>query len=95
MVDPCEPGAGPAVAAGLAAEVGRTVGLVAAATAPSGVVEMARFTDATDLAAQLYEALRAAEVAGVTDLVVEGVPESGIGRAVMDRLRRAAEGSRA
>ena len=91
------PGLGTRVAAEVATELaavaGRRVGLVATDAAPLGVVEVARFTDAADLAARLYLALRDAELAGVTDLVVEGVPESGIGRAVMDRLRRAAEGS--
>ena len=88
-----EPGAAAEVAAGLAAEVGRHVGLVARGVTPRGVVEVARYTDAADLATRLYEALRGAEAVGVTDLVVEGVAETGIGRAVMDRLRRAAEGS--
>jgi L-threonylcarbamoyladenylate synthase len=41
-------------------------------------------------AAALFSALRAAEVAGVKTLYVETVPERGAGRAVMDRLRRAA-----
>ena len=47
---------------------------------------------AADLAPRLYALLRAAEAAGVATLVVEGVPAEGIGRAVMDRLRRAAQG---
>jgi hypothetical protein len=34
--------------------------------------------------------LREAEDAGVDVVVVEAVPEPGMGRAVMDRLRRAA-----
>jgi len=88
-----EPGLGRRVAADMAAASGRRVGLVATVAAPPGVVAVARYTDAADLAVRLYQALRDAETAGVTDLVVEGVPESGIGRAVMDRLRRAAEGS--
>jgi L-threonylcarbamoyladenylate synthase len=75
------------------AQQGRTVGLVAPAPPPDGVVEIARFDDAGDLARQLYAALRDAELAGVEVLVVESVAEDGIGRAVMDRLRRAALGS--
>ena len=39
----------------------------------------------------IFAALRAAEKAGVQTLFVETLPERGIGRAVMDRLRRAAE----
>lgn len=41
-------------------------------------------------AAALFSALRAAEAAGVRTLFVETVPDRGVGRAVMDRLRRAA-----
>ncbi len=39
----------------------------------------------------LFAALRAAEKAEVQTLFVETLPERGIGRAIMDRLRRAAE----
>lgn len=39
----------------------------------------------------LFGALRDAEAAGVRVLHVETVPETGLGRAVMDRLRRAAD----
>lgn len=49
---------------------------------PGGVAAYAR---------ELFAALRAAENAGISTLFVETVPERGIGRAVMDRLRRAAE----
>ena len=76
-------------AAALAA-TGMRVGLVATTIAPDGVHGIARFEDASDLAQQLYAALRDAELAGVDTLVVESVPEVGVGRAVMDRLRRAA-----
>ncbi len=41
-------------------------------------------------AAALFSALRAAETAGVKVLYVETLPDRGVGRAVMDRLRRAA-----
>ncbi len=77
-------------AAELAAS-GISVGLVASCPAPEGVRSIARFTDAPDLARQLYAALRDAEDTAVDVLVVEAVPEVGVGRAVMDRLRRAAE----
>jgi L-threonylcarbamoyladenylate synthase len=82
-------GAGPARSAVRLAE-GRRVGLVATAPAPEGVIEVARYLDAPALAQQLYAALRDAELADVEVLVVESVPEVGVGRAVMDRLRRAA-----
>ncbi|HUH08083.1 MAG TPA: L-threonylcarbamoyladenylate synthase, partial [Egibacteraceae bacterium] len=86
------PGTGPA-RADLEAAAGRSVGLVATAPATDPRVRMlAVFTDAASLASDLYEALRAGETAGVDVVVVEAVPEAGIGRAVMDRLRRAAEG---
>ena len=49
-----------------------------------------RPVDSAQLARELYRWLRAAEEAGIDVLVVEGVAEEGIGRAVMDRLRRAA-----
>lgn len=45
---------------------------------------------AVELAAVLYSALRAADDAGLGVVVVEVVPPEGLGRAVMDRLRRAA-----
>jgi L-threonylcarbamoyladenylate synthase len=75
-----------------AAEVaaGRRVGLVAAVAAPAGVLGITRFADAGELGARLYDALRAAEAAGLDVVVVEAVAEVGLGRAVMDRLRRAA-----
>jgi len=41
-------------------------------------------------AAALFAAMRDAEAAGVKTLFVESVPDRGVGRAVMDRLRRAA-----
>ena len=44
----------------------------------------------TAYARELFAALRAAEAAGVGTLYVETVPDLGVGRAVMDRLRRAA-----
>jgi L-threonylcarbamoyladenylate synthase len=43
---------------------------------------------------RLFAALLEAEAAGVDVLLVETVPEEGIGRAIMDRLRRAAAGTR-
>jgi L-threonylcarbamoyladenylate synthase len=82
-------GAGPDRAAALAG-TGARVGLVGTSDAPAGVVAIATVRDVTELAQRLYAALRAAEDAAVDVLVVESVPEVGLGRAVMDRLRRAA-----
>ena len=73
------------------AATGIRVGLVASSAAPAGVHGILRFADAPALARLLYAALRDAELAGVDILVVESVPEVGVGRAVMDRLRRAAD----
>ena len=42
------------------------------------------------LPAALYHSLRAMDDRGVTDLLIDGVPEEGTGRSLMDRLRRAA-----
>lgn len=82
-------GAGPARAATLAG-TGVRVGLVGTSAAPPGVVAIATVRDVTELAQRLYAALRGAEDAGIDVLVVESVAEVGLGRAVMDRLRRAA-----
>lgn len=81
---------------------GRQIGLITAEggdrTAVSrgpeipGVTVLAVFRDAQELAQQLYGGLRAAEDAGVDVVVVESVEPVGVGRAVMDRLRRAAQG---
>jgi L-threonylcarbamoyladenylate synthase len=87
--------AGTAIARAVAErDAGERTGLLAAEPAPSGVVEIGPHTGAADLGRRLYEALRAAEDAGVDVLVVEAVPLNGIGRAVMDRLTRAASARR-
>ncbi|MFA9428788.1 L-threonylcarbamoyladenylate synthase [Egicoccus sp. AB-alg2] len=83
------PGEGPLVAK-QSIEAGERVALVSCDAAPAEVVTATRFADAADLARHLYAALRAAEQAGADVVVVESVPEVGVGRAVMDRLRRAA-----
>jgi L-threonylcarbamoyladenylate synthase len=72
-------------------------GLRAGTVAPTGVhvdgaVRIARFTDVEELARRLYGALRDAETAEIDVLLCAAVPETGVGRAVMDRLRRAAAG---
>jgi len=43
-----------------------------------------------EAAANLFAALRRLDSAGLDRVIVESVPECGIGRAIMDRLRRAA-----
>ena len=71
---------------------GLRVGVVAPdRVAIDGAVPISRFGDVDDLARGLYGAFRAAETAGVDVLLCSAVPEAGVGRAVMDRLRRAAD----
>ena len=98
-----DPGAGATLAAKLAATLaaaggGSQVGLVVVgaappASAPHGVVVLAAVRDAAALAVELFAVLRRAEQSGLAALVFETVPRTGIGRAVMDRLHRAAEAS--
>jgi L-threonylcarbamoyladenylate synthase len=45
----------------------------------------------TEAAANLFAALRRLDAAGLDRVIVEPVPEHGLGRAIMDRLRRAAK----
>ena len=95
------PGSGAALAEALAESlaggaVGPTVGLVtvgAESPASPGVVVLAAVRDADGLATELFALLRRAEEARLAAVVIETVDEAGIGRAVMDRLRRAAEAS--
>lgn len=74
---------------------GERVGLLSF-TLPFGVegytvVEVLSPTgDLHQAAANLFAALRRLDRAGLDRILVEPVPESGIGRAIMDRLRRAA-----
>ena len=84
-----DPGTGPRTATKLAGE-GLRVGLIAREAAPEGVVEVARFADPAGLAERLYGLLRRSEELGLDVVVIETVAPEGIGRAVMDRLRRAA-----
>ncbi|MEH1099431.1 L-threonylcarbamoyladenylate synthase [Micromonospora sp. CPCC 205561] len=44
----------------------------------------------TEAAARLFDALHGLDAAGVDEILVEPVPEAGVGRAINDRLRRAA-----
>lgn len=60
-----------------------------------GVIVLGMPRDPEGLAADLYGLLRDAESRGLDAVVIESVAEEGVGRAVMDRLRRAAEASSA
>ncbi len=91
------------VAADLAAAVrrlwarGLCVGVMATAEAapevPSDAVVrvMGSRADPATIAANLFAQLRELDDAGLDAIVVEGIAERGVGRAVMDRLRRAAQ----
>ena len=83
------PGKGDATAAAFAAE-GRRTGLLAPSPAPPGVHSLAQPVDAKALGQVLYDALRASDAARLEVLVIEAVADQGLGRAVMDRIRRAA-----
>ncbi|MCB9648694.1 MAG: threonylcarbamoyl-AMP synthase [Deltaproteobacteria bacterium] len=48
--------------------------------------------DLTEAATHLFAALRRLDAAGLEHIVAQPVPEHGLGRAIMDRLRRAAAG---
>ncbi|OGN86146.1 MAG: threonylcarbamoyl-AMP synthase [Chloroflexi bacterium GWC2_73_18] len=61
---------------------------------PFAAVEVLSATgDPVEAAARLFEALHRLDEAGVGLIVAQPVPERGLGRAVMDRLRRAAAAS--
>ena len=82
---------------GIAASVSSTnarVGALVFREAPVGpfcVVEcLAPDGRDTTAAARLFAALRRLDTAGLDHIVAESCPETGLGRAIMDRLRRAA-----
>lgn len=76
----------------LAAQGLRTGTVAPARVRVRGAVPIAGWADVDQLAHDLYGALRDAEEAGIDVLLCAAVPEVGVGRAVMDRLRRAAGG---
>jgi L-threonylcarbamoyladenylate synthase len=101
-----EPGTGAAMATALLAGThpGTTVALVRIAldhaaprdTAPVDAARvrlLADVADAEELATRLFSLLREAEDVGASAIVVEAVTATGVGRAVMDRLTRAAAAS--
>ena len=49
--------------------------------------------DLSEAAGRLFAALRRLDEAGLDGIIAEPVPETGLGRAIMERLRRAAAGS--
>ncbi len=100
-VPPEEAGAAPPAAALSAAvhrlwdqglRVGAMVTAEAASQVPLGAVVrvMGPRADPAAVATGLFALLRELDDAGLDAIVVEGIPEQGLGRAVMDRLRRAA-----
>jgi L-threonylcarbamoyladenylate synthase len=97
LADPRDPGSSSA----FAVQPGERVGLLAASTAGRAAAEAAGGPfvaieildadgDPVGAAARLFDALHVLEAADLTRIVAEPVAEVGLGRAVMDRLRRAA-----
>jgi L-threonylcarbamoyladenylate synthase len=75
---------------GLRVGVMTTVETLSSLPPGAAVRVMGRRDDPEVIAANLYALLRDLDDAGLDAIVVEGIPERGVGRAVMDRLRRAA-----
>lgn len=73
--------------------IGVMVTSEAAGSVPAGAVVrvMGPRGDPRVAAANLFAQMRELDDAGLDAIVVEGIPEQGVGRAVMDRLRRAAQ----
>jgi len=74
---------------------GERIGLLTLAPRPdvreyAAVETLSKDGDLVEAAANLFAALRRLDSVGLERVVVEPVPEHGIGRAIMDRLRRAA-----
>ncbi len=76
--------------AGLAA-AGRRVGAIAIGGERYRGAEEFRVPTLAALGRELYAIFREADARGLEDLVVRAVPERGLGVAVMNRLRKAAE----
>lgn len=87
--------AGALVRAALLAEQGGQVGVLAPSVlgdVPADVLELEPAGGPDDYARVVYDRLRQADRLGLDVLVVVPPPDEGIGRAVRDRLRRAAAG---
>jgi len=67
----------------LRGEQGRGMGFAAAEV-------LSATGDLTAAAAKLFDAMHRLDAAGLDVIIAEAVPEQGIGRAINDRLRRAA-----
>lgn len=68
-------------------------GLLTLSHVASGFLKTERLSESRDLreaAANLYGAMRRLDEAGLDLIVAEAIPETGIGAAIMDRLRKAA-----
>ena len=91
-----EPGRTPVETGGKDVRIG-WLGFRRDRTPAAGTFEQSEFlSEAGDLreaAARLFAALRRLDEAGLRRIVAERVPEEGLGRAIMERLRRAAAGS--
>lgn len=74
---------------------GERVGTISRRPLPFDAVAGVVAGSIEEYAAGLFAALRELDAAGCTVIVAEAVEEEGLGRAVMDRLRRAASGSTA
>jgi L-threonylcarbamoyladenylate synthase len=75
----------------LAARPGERLGLLAADDAGrEAAIAAGGPGDLTEAAAHLFDALHRLDAAGLDRIAAQPVPEVGLGRAIMDRLRRAA-----
>lgn len=70
---------------------GERVGLVCRREVATTAAMMRLPDDLEGFARELFAAIRTLDAVGVDRIVIEGVPEAGLGAAIMDRLRRAAE----
>jgi L-threonylcarbamoyladenylate synthase len=60
------------------------------ASAPDNALNLSAAGDLIEAAANLFAHLRRLDAPGVTAIAVMPIPETGLGRAINDRLRRAA-----
>ncbi len=79
-------------AASRALAAGERVALVCRREAVTAALLLRLPTELAGFGRELFAGLRALDAAGVDRIVIEAVPELGVGAAIMDRLRRAAAG---